>query len=585
MKVTREIHLLIYEHIDSWSQRLQYASTCRTLYKLFSNTTTVLPWTAGPEEIYLNCALPAATASNLTLDLGNATVSKEMTSKIREFLERFVNVEYLNLVNADIPLKSVHRLSAAILSTKSRVIIKIPYCNRTKWLDGITTRRRKYPNEVKFMFTYDDPQGYTFENMSSDEQDSSEEEDNYSQLCHTSPSSSSIRGLLKRPYHDCWETPPSVRRRVDEFKVHEKIAAIESAIARVRNHKIHTLITLPKALDGLVDRQTAYRHLKNEQCPDNCVVGVTSANPNLEVDRCVQETAPRFVESVLIGKTSWVLITHLDAFVQNSYVDSCAWRQRQQPSSVPRGKLVDKNEHRTTWKELVIQWGSFEILAIAGYFGERGNDRKHAFVGSALDKSAGEILGRDTDFDVFVPVNTVPSIRSVRFLRDYSKADSGKEWSFESRRFAETVLRACHPLAYDQHPTRQRSTVATTASLASALLRVTANRKYDRQDRQKFLDVLFKTKDIRDILASGVTVEDDLALVRDRLQHQNPKSRILSLLNLMITIDEQLLSPATEVGLVSFSHRHQDELLSVYKAHLATSIRKANIGTRNSARI
>ncbi|KAF7720467.1 hypothetical protein EC973_008394, partial [Apophysomyces ossiformis] len=283
--------------------------------------------------------------------------------------------------------------------------------------------------------------------------------------------------------------------------------------------------------------------------------------------------------------TSWVLITHLDAFVQNSYVDSCAWRQRQQPSSVPRGKLVDKNEHRTTWKELVVQWGSFEMLAIAGYFGERGNNRKHAFVGSALDKTAMEILGRDTNFDVFVPVNTVPFVRSVRFLRDYSKTDSGREWSFESRRFAQTQLRACHPLAYDQHPTRQRSTVTTPASLVSALLRVTANRKYNRQDRQQFLDLLFRTKDVRDLLARGIAVEDNMMLIRDLLERENPRSKLIKPMNLMISIDEQLLLSGTEIGLVNFVHRQRDELLSMYKGHLAACIRKANVDTKNSAKM
>lgn len=75
--------------------------------------------------------------------------------------------------------------------------------------------------------------------------------------------------------------------------------------------------------------------------------------------------AKQLVMAALIGRESWVLVTHFDVFLQNeSGIDDCALPSDETFSSSPSAKITTKNEFRSNWKEVIIQWGCLQFLAV-----------------------------------------------------------------------------------------------------------------------------------------------------------------------------------------------------------------------------
>lgn len=135
---------------------------------------------------------------------------------------------------------------------------------------------------------------------------------------------------------------------------------------------------------------------------------------------------------------------------------------------------------------------SFELLALAGFYGQRGSNRRHPYIGSMASK-----LDFNDDFDALVPVEPVENVQSMCILRRYGRRHSQRYWSFESKRYAQLNYRLCHPLAYDCHPLNTDKRTRGAASLVSLLLGIVNERKYDAQDRSKVMDILMRTKQFR----------------------------------------------------------------------------------------
>lgn len=208
---------------------------------------------------------------------------------------------------------------------------------------------------------------------------------------------------------------------------------------------------------------------------------------------------------------------------------------------LPKAHLIDKNEFGTAWKEVIIRWGSLEILVIGGYSGEISSSTRKAFLGSALPKSIADLF-TETEFSIFVPLQHLESIASVWHLRDYSKRASGKLWSYESKGFSVEKFRVCHPLAIDQHSTWWNKKEPDAASVASFVLSLAAKKTYSVDGRQKALGLLARTKDVKKLRMQDGSQPffQSLSIVSKLLKEQNPKSRLHCPLSLLWTLDQHL---------------------------------------------
>ncbi|KAG2220462.1 hypothetical protein INT45_004204 [Circinella minor] len=233
---------------------------------------------------------------------------------------------------------------------------------------------------------------------------------------HTSPKSISISRVLKRPIHELYVCPPSLE---EEFK-RRKIEAIDRGECMLGNHTIHTRIQLPPALDKLLTNDTTYHTITNGfEWDASLVQGIDHQDT---VNKCIANYASKLVESVLIGDLHWVLLTQVDVFFANDFsIDDGAHKRIINPITTPKVMILERSDFGNPYYQLVIRSGQIEILAISGYYGEKGSRKKKGFMGSPIPADMAEDLLQDKEFTVNGPVNGVEYVQSVRLLRNYSK--------------------------------------------------------------------------------------------------------------------------------------------------------------------
>ncbi|KAI9283748.1 hypothetical protein BC943DRAFT_268563, partial [Umbelopsis sp. AD052] len=156
----------------------------------------------------------------------------------------------------------------------------------------------------------------------------------------------------------------------------------------------------------------------------------------------------KFVLAIVQSQSSWALITHLDAFYQrDSSIDDCALPSNTATELEAKALVLQKTEGLYSFKELVIQCGPIQLLAIGGFYGQIGAKNKTAFLGSALPKQCQ--LSTDETYSILIPFFQATYTRTIRHLRSYTKANASRCWSCGSEEFERKEFMPCHPLFYD----------------------------------------------------------------------------------------------------------------------------------------
>jgi hypothetical protein len=144
------------------------------------------------------------------------------------------------------------------------------------------------------------------------------------------------------------------------------------------------------------------------------------------------------VNAVILGSKYWILLTHFDVYLQNmSGIDDCAIPCKWPYSGHPVVKIISKTEFGNEWKEIIVQWGRMQLLAVGGFFGQVGSYHKTAFLGSAI---SAEAAIADDNFRILVPFCQQPFLRTTRYLRNFCKDGACLEWSFCSEQFFLTAF-------------------------------------------------------------------------------------------------------------------------------------------------
>ncbi|KAG1128123.1 hypothetical protein G6F42_006257 [Rhizopus arrhizus] len=157
------------------------------------------------------------------------------------------------------------------------------------------------------------------------------------------------------------------------------------------------------------------------------------------------EVGAMFVESIIVVGTLWILVSQVDVFLSNSALDDCAYDTNIADLSQITFDIVKKQESSVRWKEVIIQYGPFQLLVMGGIWGDFNDKRSgKAFLGCSVPFSMPK--NQHDGFVCYLPSSRPASYhQTYRYLRDYSKLDSRLQFAFISQRFKAAGLSAVHP--------------------------------------------------------------------------------------------------------------------------------------------
>lgn len=280
----------------------------------------------------------------------------------------------------------------------------------------------------------------------------------------------------------------------------------------------------------------------------------------------------KLVNAVIVGSKYWILLTHFDVFLQNmSGTDDCAIPCKWPYSVHPIVKIISKTEFGKEWKEIIVQWGRIQVLAVGGFFGQVGSYNKTAFLGSALSAEA-EIA--DDNFRILIPFCQQPFLQTTRHLRNYCKYGASLEWSFCSEQFFYNNFSPCHPTTYDNHPTRA-GCAPNTASIISIILRCIVNRRITKDEIDRTKEVLARVPEMITTMKESGRIANDLQSANAILLQHKPSSTLLRPLKCLLEM-ETLLGHREDVSLTYFASAFEDEILGMYKSTMHRHVKHCN---------
>ncbi|KAG2171885.1 hypothetical protein INT44_006114 [Umbelopsis vinacea] len=403
------------------------------------------------------------------------------------------------------------------------------------------------------------------------QQESSESCGSYDSMFSTPPGSDSLDINSKRKYHENYETPESVKRHILDMKITLKLKEIERGTAKLRG--FGSICHIPTALNKLLIGEGGYCN-ESVTFEEEDIYG-TMGNAQLEhrVDAVTTKYSSKFVLAIVQGQSTWALITHLDAFYQqDSSIDDCALPSNTAMDLEARALVLRKTEGLYSFKELVIQCGPLQLLAIGGYYGQVGANTKTAFLGSALSKQCQ--LSTEETYSIMLPFFQAKYVRTIRHLRSYTKSNASRCWSFGSEEFQRKEFVPCHPLFYDSHPKRVNCK-RNTASVASLLLHSVAVCKFSRQDYIKVKKVFAKIPDVLSILEKYPEIPQTLTELKELLTRHDAKPSLLAILDFSVNLERQLANKE-EIELIFMSKELSETALTLYKSYLAHSVKEVN---------
>ncbi|CAO3684306.1 unnamed protein product [Umbelopsis ramanniana] len=375
----------------------------------------------------------------------------------------------------------------------------------------------------------------------------------------------------KRRYHERYDTPDSIKRHITDIKAGLKLKEIETGTAKLRGSG--SIPHIPLSLNKLLKRDMAYcdESVVFEEDHINGTIGTSAAQDH--IDALMMKYSSKFVLAIVQSTSSWALITHLDAFYQqDSSLDDCALPRNADMDKNAKAMILQKTEGPYNFNELIIQCGPIQLLAIGGYYGQVGSKTKSAFLGSALPK--GCQLSMSETYNILIPFFQPEYTRTIRHLRNYTKANADRLWSFGSAEFQQQDFIPCHPLFYDNHPKRVHCK-RNAASVASLLLHCVAICKFSKHDHTASKKVFAKIPEVIQILSKWPTIPQSLAELKQALQIHNAKSSLLSLLDIAVRLEEEL-ADKEEMELIFMSKELSEKALMLYKSYLAHSVKEVN---------
>lgn len=265
--------------------------------------------------------------------------------------------------------------------------------------------------------------------------------------------STSTKVLLGR---ECLKTMEQfqLKRPIDLIHV---TPAVENSIKRLRkalvleelkNGNAYKVIgknqarILEKPLLSIVDPNANYKYI-NSPTLQNITDGILPIDTRA-LEKALKALGQVFIESIITNGNNFVLVTQLDIFLSNqAALDDCAYLVQDRYLTSFYIDLKQKTRFKTSWNELIIQNGRFQILVTGGLFGTYGTSTCQPFLSSSFP-----FTFSDDIFTCYININDIRLKSQQRYLIDYKKMSANLLAGFISQRFSILGLEAAHPLYY-----------------------------------------------------------------------------------------------------------------------------------------
>lgn len=150
-----------------------------------------------------------------------------------------------------------------------------------------------------------------------------------------------------------------------------------------KDHDNDDQLSIPSVLRHITKSQ--YIELKSNHLPTTFI-----PMKKEDVDVIMMDLSSLIIESVLIGETTWCLVTQFELYLRDlNAIDDYAIEQDYPYPDTPVALVHTKSEKGRIWKELSIYWGRYELLITGGLYGTKnGIDGINAFLGPSLPKTS-----------------------------------------------------------------------------------------------------------------------------------------------------------------------------------------------------
>ncbi|GAB5587994.1 hypothetical protein Unana1_02894 [Umbelopsis nana] len=219
--------------------------------------------------------------------------------------------------------------------------------------------------------------------------------------------------------------------------------------------------------------------------------------------------------------------------------------------------VLQKTEGPYHFKELIIQCGPIQLLAIGGSYGQVGGNTKTAFLGSTLPKHCQ--LSTEETYNIMIPFFKPNYTRTIRHFRNYIKANADRCWSFGSEdlngKNSYRVIPSSMTITQNE----------STCRLHNSQGKITPNIK----------KVFAKIPEVVDLLSKCNTIPQTLVELKQLLQVHDAKSSLLTLLDFAVRLEREL-ADKEQIELVFMSEELSEKPLALYKSYFAHAIKDIN---------
>ncbi|CAO3638538.1 unnamed protein product [Cunninghamella blakesleeana] len=518
-----EITLNLIKYIDNWDDLEQFAMINAAICNQFISAPINLPLITNLQLKEMKI-LQLKTATILIIK--PTSYSNSITSLIRSISI----MKHLKEINIEVKISDRQiKIVKNIIKFKPNITLRVPY----PFIDTYYKKLCFY-NKHKIILTplYDKEVLNDMYSSNDDEGSNSSENE-----INDGDKHDDIILPRKRLNHEMYDTPELIRVRVEEYKYMLKLPAIKSGLA------------IPKNI-------TPGSSISNSFSTGLLNVLAYDFNDANDIKYHQENEGFKFLSSSSTFSENEKKVFELVEYYATN--------------------IETKKEQRAEWKEITIQWGQIQFLAIGGYFGNILDSTAVPFLGSALNKN---ISLKNDEYTLLTPFFPQNYQSTQRYLRNYTKRHSKLYWSFFSTSIYRNQFLPCHPLFYDNHSAR-RNAKPNIASLCSFILRCICYGEVKRNDllsiKKLLMDAPKFTKIVKteELITTGTTFFNNT--IQFLLQHNQATSSFYKPIQILANWESALNEKNINTMIIIPDENLKEESLNFYKKYLAKQIKIIN---------
>lgn len=384
---------------------------------------------------------------------------------------------------------------------------------------------------------------------------------------------------------DNFRTPAHVEKQVASFRDFLKRQLLSKGLLSLNSECTNSTSSSfqpPQFLFQFGFQNVKYTKIDSTVKPSHVLPTNLLHNQKHMLKTVAGEVGAMFVESIIVAGTLWILVSQVDVFLSNSALDDCAYYDTDITDlSQITFDIVKKQESSVRWKEVIIQYGPFQLLVMGGIWGDFNDDKRsgNAFLGCSVPFSMPK--NQHDGFVCYLPSSRPASYhQTYRYLRDYSKLDSRLQFAFISQRFKAAGLSAVHPLFFKEHTKTAAASNATLSLLGSHILASYVSGETRKEEIEEYLQMLKRNKAIERLLAKK---EENAAVFTTMAEFWDMHSTAIKsgdglakVIIQKLCLMEKTTLVKSPVNMNLVDGENESRLLDIMKKGLSSAVAKAN---------